>query len=311
MRVIQGIRSNLLPASVVTLGMFDGVHRGHQALLQACREHADRLGVPAVALTYEPHPSVVLRPDNPVKLLTPLPEKLERLAAYRMDYVIIAEFTRDFSQLAPMRFLRDVLQSALHPAMVVAGYRTTFGHDRAGSAAILQGGGHELGFGVEIVSPVQLQGGPVSSSRIRAELAQGAVADVIPLLGYPYRLTGVVSRGDGRGHLLGIPTANLECAPEKLIPADGVYAVVASAPGVVRPAVMSIGARSTFGRPFALEIHLLDYHADLYGQPLVVTMHRRLRDMLTCRSSAELLACIHDDIARTRGMADDLLAADL
>ncbi len=300
MQVIRGIRQDLLPASVVTLGMFDGVHRGHQALLQACRGHADRLGLPAVALTYEPHPSVILQQEKEIRLLTPLPEKLAHLAAQRMDDVVVAEFTPAFSRLNAATFLCDVLVAMLHPQVVVAGYRTTFGHARVGTADVLRAQGSQLGFQVEIIEPILVEGEPVSSTRIRRSLEQGEVETAAKLLGYPYQLTGVVTHGDGRGHQFGIPTANLEVPGDKLIPADGVYVVEAAAPGVTRRGVMSIGNRPTVDRPYTLEVHLLDFHADLYDQPLTVTFARRLREVIAFASVDALLAQIHQDIAQAR-----------
>jgi riboflavin kinase/FMN adenylyltransferase len=302
MRVIDGLQTDVLPASAVTLGMFDGVHRGHQALLSACRAHAARLGVPSVALTYEPHPSRVLRPDQPVRLLTPLPEKLERMAHHGIDYVLIAEFTLEFSRLSPEQYLRSLV-AALHPRVVVAGYRTTFGHHRAGSADVLRELGARLGFGVEIVEPILVEDGPVSSTRIRESLAAGEVELAAELLGYHYRLNGVVRHGDGRGQQLGIPTANLEVTAEKLIPADGVYAVQVTAPDVICRGVMNIGQRPTFDRPASLEVHLLDFQGDLYGTPITVTFLKRLRATRPFPTPEALLAQIHEDIAEARGLA--------
>ncbi|HEY3378942.1 MAG TPA: bifunctional riboflavin kinase/FAD synthetase [Armatimonadota bacterium] len=302
MKVIRGIRPDLLPASVVTLGMFDGVHRGHQALLQTCRTQAAQVHLPAVALTYEPHPSVILRPDHPIALLTTMPEKLEHLARWGMDVVVIPEFTLEFSQLPADRFLHEVLVAALHPQVVVAGYRTTFGHAREGTAAVLRDAGVALGFAVDIVEPIEVAGGPVSSTRIRQALEAGEIALATELLGYRYQLSGLVTHGDGRGHQIGVPTANLTTPPEKLIPADGVYAVEASAPGVTRRAVMNIGKRPTFNRPYSLEVHLLDYHADLYGQPLTVTFLARLRETRPFDSQESLLAQIRADIALARAI---------
>lgn len=302
MQVIRGIRPNLLSASVVTLGMFDGVHRGHQALLHACWSHADKCGLPAVALTYEPHPSVILRPERAVRLLTPLPEKLALLAKARMDDVVIPEFSREFSQLSAEAFLRDILMAALHPQIIVAGYRTTFGHARAGTAAVLQAYGREHGIPIDIIPPFEVAGGPVSSTRIRQCLGEGNVEVAAELLGYRYQLHGRVVRGDGRGHQIGVPTANLEVPDEKLIPADGVYAVEAEAPGVTRRAVMNIGSRPTFARPYSLEAHLLDFHADLYDQPLTVTFLTRLRGVIPFHSVEDLLAQIQRDIAAARAV---------
>jgi len=303
MKVIHGLHRDILPASVLTLGMFDGVHRGHQALLAACRRHADRLGLPAVALTYEPHPARVLRPDAGVRLLTPLPEKIERLGQFGLDLVAIVEFTRAFSELTPEQFLRDALDASFHPRLVVAGYRTTFGHARAGTAAVLRELGARIGFNVEIVEPVEVAGSPVSSTRIRQCLDNGDVQTTAKLLGYRYRVTGMVEAGDGRGKQLGVPTANLDIPPDKLVPADGIYAVNACLPdGSRRRGVMHIGERPVFDRPRALEVHLLDFDGDLYRQPLTITFLARLRDISDFPDATALVARMREDIARARAL---------
>ncbi len=302
MRVIHGLYPDIVPASALTLGMFDGVHRGHQALLAACRRQADRLGVPAVALTYEPHPSRMLHPEAPLHLLTPLPEKIDRLGHYGMDLVAVAAFTAAFSRWSPEQFLREALVASFHPRLVVAGYRTTFGHARAGHAETLRRQGAALGFAVEIVEPIAVAGGPVSSTRIRACLLSGDVATAAELLGYRYQVTGTVGWGDQRGRALGIPTANLEVFPDKLIPADGIYAVEVCRPGQRHRGVMHIGPRPVFQRPRALEVHLLDFDGDLYGQPLTVTFLTRLRDIRAFPSADALVAQMHRDIAAVRDM---------
>jgi len=300
MHVIHGLYPDIVPASVLTLGMFDGVHCGHQALLTACRRHADRIGVPAVVLTYEPHPLRVLRPDAPLRLLTPLSEKIALLERAGMDIIAIADFTRVFSLLPADAFLHTVLTASFHPRLVVAGYRTTFGHARAGTAALLRDLGHTFGFAAEIVEPVAVAGGPVSSTRIRQCLEQGEVTTAAALLGYAYHITGTVIQGDHRGRQLGIPTANLEVHPDKLVPADGIYAVDVCAPGVRRRGVMHIGERPVFARPRTLEVHLLDFDGDLYQQPLTVTFLARLRHIERFPDVAALVAQMHADIARAR-----------
>ncbi|MHB0937526.1 MAG: bifunctional riboflavin kinase/FAD synthetase [Armatimonadota bacterium] len=300
---MYGLHSDIVPASVVTLGMFDGVHRGHQALLAACRRHADRLGLPAVALTYEPHPARVLRPDAGVRLLTPLPEKIERLGQYGMDLVAVGEFTHAFSQLTPEQFLRDALDASFHPRVVVAGYRTTFGHARAGTATVLREFGGELGFEVDIVEPIEVAGAPVSSTRVRDCLDNGDVRTAAELLGYRYRMTGTVMVGDGRGRQLGVPTANLDVHPDKLVPGDGIYAVEACLPGAGhRRGVMHIGARPVFSRPRALEVHLLDFNGDIYLQPLTVVFLARLREIRNFPDANALIAQMREDIAQARAL---------
>ena len=300
MEVITGMRADVLAASVVTLGMFDGVHRGHQALLQTCRREASARGVAAAALTYEPHPSQILHPSHPIPLLTPLREKLGRLAQTGIDVTVVPQFTHAFSQLSPHAFLSEVLVAALHPVLVVAGYRTTFGHARAGNAEVLRDCGARMGFAVEIVEPIALAGDPVSSTRIRQCLESGDVALAAELLGYRYEVTALVTPGDGRGRQLGIPTANLEPPPEKLIPADGVYVVDVPRPEGIFRAVMSIGNRPTFDRPRTLEVHLLDYAGDLYGQQITVIFRRYLRPVRAFATVTELMARILEDITEAR-----------
>jgi len=302
MRIIEGLRADSLPESVVAQGMFDGVHRGHQALLDACRCYADALALPAVTLTYEPHPSRVVRPDAPTPLLTPLPEKLERLEALGADATVIAEFTPAFSQLTPEEFVADMV-SAVHPRVIVVGYRATFGRDRAGTTDALQQLGESYGFAVEVVPPVEIAGGPVSSTRLRQTLERGEIELATELLGYHYRMTGIVTHGDARGRELGYPTANLEVTPEKLIPGDGVYAVGVQIQGARYRAVMNIGARPTFNRPHSLEVHLIDYTGDLYGKSITVFFSTRLRDSRTFASAGELQQQIGHDIVRARMMA--------
>jgi riboflavin kinase/FMN adenylyltransferase len=299
MIIHHGLDVGLLPASVVTLGMFDGVHQGHQALLHGCLRQAERLGLPAVVLTYDPHPSRVLRPEAPVRQLTPLPEKLARLGRYPLDQIVIARFTPEFAQLGAEEYLERVIAS-LHPKAIVVGYRTTFGKGRAGTAEVLTAFGARAGIAVEIVPPVAVRGVPVSSTQIRESLDRGDVAFAAELLGYRYQLSGSVGRGDGRGRQLGVPTANLEPEPEKLIPADGVYAVNVETCGATYRGVMSLGARPTFDRPRTIEIYLLDFTGDLYGQPLTAVFLTRLRDICRYNSVDALMMQIREDIARAR-----------
>jgi riboflavin kinase/FMN adenylyltransferase len=300
MQVVSEMRQQILTASVVTFGMFDGVHRGHQALLQQCRHAASLRALPSVVLTYEPHPSQILHPENPIPLLTPLREKLARLEEAGIAYTLIPQFTRQFSLLSPDAFIAEVLVAALHPVLVVAGYRSTFGHARAGNVEALRELGARYGFMVEVVQPIDVAGGAVSSTRIRQCLADGHVELAAELLGYGYAVTGLVMPGDQRGRQIGIPTANLEPLSEKLIPADGVYAVEVPLPAGTFRGVMNIGNRPTFARPRTLEVHLLDYAGDLYGQELTVIFRKRLRDVRPFATPGALVAQIQADIAAAR-----------
>ena len=302
MKVIRGISPDLYPASVVTMGMFDGVHRGHQVLINACRESAKKQNLPAIVLTYEPHPSKLLHPEQQALLLTTLSEKLALLEQAGIDVVVIPDFTREFSELNAEAFLREVLVASLHPQTLVVGYRTTFGHDRGGNAELLRSKAQQLGFTAEIVEPIIIADGAVSSSRIRSSLLAGELELANTLLGYKYKLSGKVTHGDGRGHSLGISTANIVPPIDKLVPAEGVYAVNVSLVDSNYRGVMNIGERPTFGRPFSLEVHLLDYQGDLYDHELTVTFAKYLRPVSYFTSSAELKDQIDIDIAQTRAL---------
>ncbi|MEW6280600.1 MAG: riboflavin biosynthesis protein RibF [Candidatus Eremiobacterota bacterium] len=241
----------------VALGFFDGVHRGHRALLS----RAD------AALTFRNHPAAVLRPDQPLEFLSTFEERVELLGVP----AIWCDFTLEFARQAPGEFIQNVLIQRLDARRVVVGLSYRFGHRAAGTVETLREDGR---FEVDVV-PAVLEGGEViSSTRIRALLREGQVESANRLLGRPYRLTGVVQEGQRRGRELGAPTANLSLEPGKVVPAHGVYAVVASG----HPGVANLGVRPTFGGGApVLEVHLLDFEGDLYGRTLSVEFRDRIR----------------------------------
>ena len=283
----------------VAVGNFDGVHRGHRALVAEAVRLAAARAVPAVVLTFDPHPSRVVAPASAPAALMTLDQKAEALARLGVDALAVLPFTPSIAAEEPAAFASEVLRGALDAAVVVIGDNFRFGRGRAGDAATLR----TLGFAVVEVSPVLHDGSRVSSSRIRAALAAGDVALAAALLGRAHAIEGRVVRGEGRGRTLGIPTANLEPWNETL-PAPGVYAAwawPAGGPGLA--SVVNIGRRPTFGgRDISVEAHLLDYAGDLYGQALGLSFVTRIRGEEKFPGPEALVARIRKDVDAARGV---------
>jgi riboflavin kinase/FMN adenylyltransferase len=292
-----------LGPTVVTVGMFDGVHRGHRALLDRLAAEAAARDMPAAAVTFDRHPLAVLRPGSEPPLLTTLDRKVELLGEAGMAVVLVLEFTRELSEVPAEAFAAEVLFDALAARAVVVGENFRFGHKAAGDPALL----NELGRprGIEVVAvPLHAQGDQVvSSTRIRAELAEGDVAAAAASLGRPYAVEGVVVVGDRRGGpLLGVPTANLDVPDGIALPADGVYAghLTDELDGVERPAAVSVGTNPQFGTDRRVEAHVLDFDGDLYGHRVSVDVTHRLRGQATFADVEELAAQIRADVDQTR-----------
>ncbi len=268
--------------SVVTVGTFDGVHRGHQAILRYLIERARaREGVSTVVSVY-PHPREVVR-GEPVPLLTTVAERAELLEAQGLDRFVVIPFTQAFAQLEPEAYVEEVLLGRVGLKEIVIGYDHRFGRDRKGDRALLERLGAAHGFSVDVIPPQAVDSDVVSSSAIRRLLAEtGEVERAADLLGRPYALSGTVERGEGRGRQLGYPTANLAVqGARKLVPKIGVYAtrVRIEDAGPAYGGMMNIGRRPTFeGMDVTVEVHLLDFEGDLYGRRLRVEFLRRLRD---------------------------------
>ena len=289
--------------SVIAIGMFDGLHRGHQGVIQAARLRARELGVPCTVFTFVGHPRAVLRPDAPPSLLTPWDEKVDVLARAGLDRLVGAHFTHDFSQIEPAAFIGRILCGHLEAREVVVGYNFAFGRAQAGSVETLREAGHELGFGVTVLPPVGHDGAPVSSTRIRTLLGEGQVEAVADLLDRPYALTGPVVQGDQRGRLLGFPTANLDVESVKQLPAFGVYAGRARWRDREWPTVINLGVRPTFGVPsLRVEAHLLGFDGDLYGERMTLDLRHRLRDEQAFQGVDALVAQIRRDADEARGL---------
>jgi len=289
-----------LTDTVVTIGTFDGVHLGHQAIIQTAIARAAERKRRAVVIPFEPHPQLVVqRADRPaIRLLSPLEEKAQLLADIGVELLVALPFTAAFAEMEPGEFVRQVLCESLGASHVVVGYDHTFGRDRRGTIETLQRFGKTLGFSVEVVDKIVVDGAPVSSTRIRHLLAQGQVAAASRLLGRNYAVRGKVVRGRGLGRQLGYPTANLLPPQEKLIPQSGIYAVLIHLGNGKRRGILNIGVRPTFGdhtgEPI-LEVHIYDYDGELYGQELVVEFLGRIRGERRFDSSYELARQIEAD----------------
>ena len=316
MRIFTDLRQAQLDGpTVLTIGNFDGVHLGHQALLNSMKIIAARLekeqGQPAqtAILTFDPHPLRVLRPEVPLHLLTTPMERLEIAASLGIAYGIIQPFTQEVAQLTPEAFVA-LLKKHLGLAILVVGPDFALGRNRSGDLPSLRALGAAMSFTVEVIEPIAIQEEIVRSSRIRALLNEGEVSRVSTLLGRPYRITGVVEHGDQRGRQVGIPTANLRTPPEKVLPADGVYVtrtLIASFERIdVYPSVTNIGVRPTVdGLHRRVETHILDFPPpdevdDLYGRTLAVDFLSRLRGEMRFSSLNDLVRQIHADIAQAR-----------
>ena len=256
--------------AVAAIGNFDGVHRGHRAVIDAAVTRAASLGVPAIAVTFEPHPRKLLRPSDPIFRLTDESSKLRLLATTGLNGALVLTFDADFAALTAEQFVTRILVGRLGIRGATIGFDFHFGHERGGSPAFLAEQGERYGFTVETAPPLEDEGRPVSSSSIRAALAEGRVVEAAELLGYPWFAAGAVIKGDQRGRDLGFPTANIALDPDCGLK-HGIYAVRVGIGGLIRDGVASFGTRPTFdnGAPL-LEVHVFDFSGDLYGAPLDV-----------------------------------------
>ena len=295
---------------VVTIGVFDAVHRGHAALIARALAAARRRGVPCVVVTFDPHPLAVLAPAYAPAMLASVARRLDLLAGAGVDAALVLPFTPELAAVEPEAFARDILGERLNAELVVVGTNFTFGRGGAGTVDTLGRVGASLGMTVDPVELVNAGAGVVSASRIRALLADGEVEQVGRLLGHPFRADGVVVRGEQRGRGLGYPTANLDMAAHAAVPAVGVYAVRVLLLGpdgseagatVLGVGAISVGTNPTFdGRHRTVEAFILDFDADLYGDVLGVEFTHRLRGMERFDSVEALIRQMDADVARAR-----------
>jgi riboflavin kinase/FMN adenylyltransferase len=308
MRVCRTISARSQSPTALTIGNFDGVHRGHQAMLARLKEQARRLGLPVCVLTFEPHPLELFAPQTAPTRLTSLREKLELLAAHGIERVHVSRFNRAYAGRSPQDFIERVLVEGLGMRWLLIGDDFRFGARRAGDFALLQQASASLGFGLEAMPTVAQDGVRVSSSAVRAALAAGRLDEARALLGRPYSISGRVVHGDKLGRQIGFPTANVQLRHNRP-PLSGIFAVrTVDGHGQVREGAASLGLRPTVdnsGRA-KLEVHLFDFDGDLYGQHLRIDFLHKLRDEQKYPDLDELKA----QIARDCEMARALLAVD-
>jgi len=281
---------------VVTIGNFDGVHVGHQAIFQKVRERATREDGKAVVFTFKPHPLKLLRPDHCPLLITPYAKRIRLIEHFGMDAVVVARFTREFAALTPDEFFQNILRDIFNVRSIYIGYDFSFGRDRRGSVDRLKILGAENGVDVNIVGPICLHGEPVSSTRIRELVAQGEMKKAREFLGRYFFLSGTVIEGHRRGQRFGFPTANIGTGHE-LFPRRGVYATFLFYQGKRYRAVTNVGVNPTFQNgALSVETYVLDFKMPLYGKEISVSFVQRIRDEICFSSVNALTQQIEKDI---------------
>ncbi|MBW3621696.1 MAG: bifunctional riboflavin kinase/FAD synthetase [Actinobacteria bacterium] len=302
-RVAWGLEDVAPAPSVVTIGFFDGVHRGHQTLIRRAVREAEDRGLRSVAVTFDRHPAEVVRPGSQPRYLQHRDRKVAALVDQGVDLVLVLAFDLERSQQPPDDFIATVLAGPLQARKVIVGTNFRFGHKAAGDVVLLSDQGAALGYDTEAMGLLHLGDTPISSTEIRSHLEAGDVAWAAEALGRPFVVEGAVVRGEGRGRTIGIPTANVEVDERLQVPAGGVYAATASVVGMPdqHPAVVNIGTRPTFGgETVTVEAHLLDVELDLYGTRLALSFVDRLRDERRFDGPDDLVAQISRDIAAAR-----------
>ncbi len=303
---LDGLSPEAFRRPVVTIGVFDGMHRGHRHLIEGLRAMADRLDGEAVVLTFDTHPLAVIRGEAPRRILS-VEHRLLLLERNEVDATVLLPFDETIRRMTHERFVEDLLVRRMGIRGLLFGYNSNFGYEGRGTPASVAPLGERFGFEVAEAPPITLQGHPISSSRIRDAIQSGDLEVAAEMLGRPVALYGIVVRGDGRGRTIGFPTANVSVPLPKLLPAEGVYAGWARLerhPAVAWPAAIALGSSPTFlpradGR--RLEVHLIGFAGDLLGQELVVGFSRRLRGQRPFGSREELIEQIHADIAEVGG----------
>ncbi|HEX6926350.1 MAG TPA: bifunctional riboflavin kinase/FAD synthetase [Longimicrobiaceae bacterium] len=302
---LEGPPLELGPAgAVVTVGTFDGVHLGHRKVLAEIVQRSRSSGRNSVLVTFDPHPLKVIRPEQAPPLLTTLEEKIPLLEQTGIDYLCVLPFTPTLRAYSARRFATDVLLELVGMRELVMGYDHGFGRGREGSPDTMREIGGELGFEVDVVDAVVVDGEPVSSSRVRGLLSEGRVAEAGRLLARPYSLHGIVEAGAHQGRRLGFPTANVRVAgADKMLPRGGIYAGYGSVGEIRLPGLIHLGPRPTFaGLGPSVEIHLLDWSGDLYGHDLRVEFCGWLREIVAFDSVEALVDQMHRDAEAGRAL---------
>lgn len=286
--------------SLITIGNFDGIHLGHQQIFQRLTTEAHEKNRKSVVITFEPHPQKVIHPERrPFFLLTPLAEKLDFIASLGIDAAIVIPFSLEFAHITAEEFVRTILWNKFRLQKIFIGYDYAFGNNKEGNAGFLEKFGGELGFQVEEISAVTIDGIIVSSTNIRLAILEGNVGRAARMLDRPYTLNGTVVKGYRRGTGIGFPTANIKS--EKVIPGVGVYVIIAEVEGIRYQGVLNIGFNPTFGNEeLSTEVHLLDFQGDIYGKEIDISFIDRLRDERKFESPEKLVEQISRDIERAK-----------
>ena len=305
MEVIKGyeVIPPRLNGAYVTIGNFDGVHLGHRYIFEKLTREAHADGHPAVAITFEPHPKMIIHPERkPFYLITSLTEKIDLLGQQGLDALVLIPFSMDFAKMTAENFIRRILWDKLRLTKILIGHDYTFGQGKEGNEAFLKVYGEKLGFDVEVMDAFMMGDVIISSTRVRNAILVGDVKSAARYLGRPYNLKGIVVEGHHRGEGLGFPTANIE--PEKvLLPAGGVYAARVQLEGRSYDAVLNIGMNPTFGdNQQTLEVFVLDFHERIYGKQMEVLFIEKLRDEKKFSGPEELVGQIKLDITQTRAI---------
>ncbi|MHB8508488.1 MAG: bifunctional riboflavin kinase/FAD synthetase [Candidatus Dormibacteria bacterium] len=300
MKVHFGVPARAIGPAWMTIGSFDGVHRGHARVVQRLIRRAREDATESVLLTFDPHPRCVLQPDHCPPTLTTVDEKAGVLGEMGVDHLVVMPFTRRVSELSPVDFMRQ-LQHGVRIAGLEIGYDFALGHQRRGDRGFLEDYGREQNFAVEVTSALTSSGALVSSSAIRALLLEGKVASATRLLGRQYSISSFVEHGTGTGSRIGFPTANIGITPNKLVPHNGVYAVWVDVAGGTYPGAMNVGYRPTFGgNRLTVEAFIFDFDRDVYREEVRVRFVRRIRGERRFESPEALVAQIERDVRRAR-----------
>lgn len=302
MKVHFDLPARRLPPVVLTIGSFDGVHRGHASVIKRVVELAKKTGTAPALLTFDPHPRCVLSPDSCPPTLTTVDEKAAVLGEMGIEHLVVQPFSHRLSELTATEFM-ERLTAKVPLAGLVIGYDFALGHQRRGNREFLEHYGERHGFPVEVVPALRADQAPVSSSSIRAQLLEGHVAPAARLLGRQYSITSFVEHGTGTGSRIGFPTANMAITPNKLIPRRGVYAVWVDIAGHSYPGAMNVGYRPTFGENrLTVEAFILDFDRDIYREDITTRFVQRIRDERKFENAEHLVAQINRDVSRARAI---------
>ncbi len=300
MQIIEGIPDKhqlTFKNPVITIGNFDGIHRGHQELINTAKKRAKELQGETIVITFKPHPVKVLCPDCNLKLITPHAEKMEILDKLGVDYTVVIPFSREFASTTAKEFIEKYLIDIFNVKWLVVGYDYHFGKNKEGNIELLRQYGEKYGFGIDVVSEIVVEGFVVSSTAIRKIIKEGRVSFAAKLLGRPYEIKGPVLRGRDRGgKLLGFPTANIDTG-DHVIPKEGVYAVRVTVDDKIYKGAANIGYNPTFGnKELSLEVHILDFNRNIYGKEISVRFERYIREEKKFSGIEELIEQIKRDI---------------